>query len=74
MKKSRKSLKRLGDIVWEDILKKDVSVSRKLLRDIERELRVAIGISKRGISYGDTTVLEDLADKLKLAIDESYGM
>lgn len=59
---------------WEDILKKDVSVSRELLREIERELRVTIRVSKRGYSYGDTTLLEDLADKLKLAIDESYGM
>ena len=60
--------------MWEDILKKDVSVSRKLLRDVERELRVAIGISKRGISYGDTTLLEDLAELLTSAIDESYRM
>ena len=60
--------------MWEDIIKKDVSVSRKLLRDVERELRVAIGISKRGISYGDTTLLEDLAEQLKSAIDESYRM
>ena len=60
--------------MWEDILKKDVSVSRKLLRDVERELRVAIGISKRGISYGDTTLLEDLVEQLKSAIDESYRM
>ena len=60
--------------MWEDILKKDVYVSRKLLRDVERELRVAIGISKRGISYGYKTLLEDLAEQLKSAIDESYRM
>lgn len=75
MKKSRKSLKRLGDIVWEDILKKDVSVSRKLLKDIEGELGVIIRFAKRNAVYGkDTTKLEDFVKQLKLAIDESYGM
>ncbi len=60
---------------WEDILKKDVSVSRRLLQDVERELKYIIRISKRDVSYGkDTGRLEDLAEQLKSAIDESYGM
>ena len=68
-------MKRLGDIVWEDILKKDVSISRKLLQDIEGELKVIIGFAKKDISYGkDTTKLEDFVKQLELAINESYGM
>lgn len=68
-------MKILGEIMWEDILKKDVSVSRRLLHDVEQELKYIIGISKRDVSYGkDTTKLEDLVEQLKLAIDESYRM
>jgi len=64
-----------GDIMWEDILKRDISVSRRLLKDIEGELSYIIGISKRDVSYGkDTTKLEDIVKQLKLLIDESYGM
>jgi len=59
---------------WEDILKKDVSVPRRLLRDIEMELKVIVGLSRKKVSYGDTKKLEDLISSLKSLIDESYGM